>query len=233
MVGAGLTLDELLADLNRELVGTWGDAAGAAAPGAVPATASPTATAAGGRPGAVAERCLLTTLGGQRFALPARAVVAASDRLPIAAVPFSPPWLRGLARAANGVVAVIDLARRLSPSPPAAPGAPIEAEHDEPGGAGETLIVVRTQDGELDAGFSLPGIARLVALPGLPGRPPAPGELEARLATLVTGLVADPTHPEGPPIAVLDVDRLLADLRTELTGRPHLAGPVFPGGLRP
>src|SRR5437588_8835198 len=160
------------------------------------------------------ERCLVATVGGRRLALPARAVTAVTELPPVAAVPFSPSWLRGLTRVANGVVAVVDLARRLAPEPP--PAAPADAAPEPDDGACETLIVVRTADAALDAGLVLRGIARLVVLAGLPGRPPRPGELDAGLAALVAGLVPEPGGgAQDPPVAVLDADRLLQGMRGE------------------
>jgi chemotaxis signal transduction protein len=161
-----------------------------------------------------AERCLLVAVGGGRFAVPARTVLAVSELPPVSALPFSPPWLRGLARAAGGVVAVIDLARLLilEPSPDAPPP---RAAFDE-AAVRETMIVVRASDAELEAGLAVRGIARLVTLSGVPGRPPVAGELDARRAVLVAGLVPDPTGADRLPVAVLDVDRLLRDARREL-----------------
>jgi chemotaxis signal transduction protein len=132
----------------------------------------------------------------------------------VSAMPFSPPWLRGLARAQGGVVAVVDLARLLStgPSPDTAPAAPTLDD----GAVRETLIVVRTTDNELDAGLAVRGIARLVTLAGVPGRPFEAGELDACRAAFVAGLVTDPTGPHLPAVAVLDVDRLLRGARQEL-----------------
>jgi purine-binding chemotaxis protein CheW len=186
-----VTLDELLADLDGEVLRTWGNgngAAGAPATLAVPANGH--------------ERCLLITLHGRRFAVPSRAVQAVSELPPVSAVPFSPPWLRGVARAAGGVVAVIDLARLLSTE--AAPLSPEET-------AREILLVVKASDADLDAGLAVRGIARLVSLAGAAERIPATGENDA-----VAGLVPDPAGADLPPIAVLDVDRLLRGIRKEL-----------------
>jgi len=80
-------------------------------------------------------------------------VLAVSELPPVSAVPFSPPWLRGVARAAGAVVAVVDLARLLSTA--ASPHSPDET-------ARETLLVVKTSDADLDAGLAVRGIARLV-----------------------------------------------------------------------
>jgi len=161
-----------------------------------------------------ADRCLLVTVGGGRFAVPTRTVLAVSELPPVSALPFSPPWLRGLARAAGGVVAVIDLARLLTlgSSPDALPA---RAASDEEG-VRETMIVVRASDAELDAGLAVRGIARLVTLSGMPGRPLATGELDAWRTVLIAGLVPDPTGADRSPVAVLDVDRLLRDARREL-----------------
>lgn len=190
-----MTLDELLADLDGEVLRTWGGtwsngngAAGAPAALAVPANGH--------------ERCLLITLHGRRFAVPSHAVQAVSELPPVSAVPFSPPWLRGVARAAGGVVAVVDLARLLATE--AAPLSPEET-------AREILLVVKASDADLDAGLAVRGIARLVSLAGAAGRIPATGEVDA-----VAGLVPDPAGADLPPIAVLDVDRLLRGIRKEL-----------------
>jgi purine-binding chemotaxis protein CheW len=190
-----VTLDELLADLDGEVLRTWGrtwnDGSGPA--GAPASLAAP----ANGH-----ERFLLITLLGRRFAVPTRAVLAVSELPPVSAVPFSPPWLRGVARAAGTVVAVVDLARLLSTGP--APAAPDET-------AREILLVVKTADADLDAGLAVRGIARLVSLAGAPGRPPTTGEIDA-----VAGLVPDPAGAHLPPVAILDVDRLLRGIRKEL-----------------
>lgn|GEM_PF-789456 len=188
-----MTLDELLADLDGEVLRTWGGtwsngAAGAPATLAVPANGH--------------ERCLLVTLHGRRFAVPSRAVQAVSELPPVSAVPFSPPWLRGVARAAGGVVAVVDLARLLSPE--ATPSSPEET-------AREIILVVKASDADLDAGLAVRSIARLVSLASAPGRIPGSGEIDA-----IAGLVPDPTGADLPPIAVLDVDRLLRGIRKEL-----------------
>jgi chemotaxis signal transduction protein len=198
-----LTLDELLADLDGQVARTW---SALAAPAAAPAEA-PAGAVAG-------ERGLLVTFAGRRFAVPARAVLAVSELPPVAAVPFSPPWLRGLARTAGGVVAVIDLARLLSTG--ASFEAPAEKMPRDGEAQTETLLVVRTSDASLDAGLAVRGIARLVSLAGSPGRPPAPGELGPCRSTLVAGLVPDPTATLRPPVAVLDVDRLLHGAHEEL-----------------
>lgn len=197
-----MTLDELLADLDREVVRTWGS--GEAAAG------EPAALAAAG------ERCLLVTFAGRRFAVPTRSVLAVSELPPVSAVPFSPPWLRGLARAAGGVVAVVDLARLLSPSRRPWSDVPADAASRDDPEIRETLLVVRTADASLDAGLAVRGIARLVTLAGVPGRPPTAGDLDSCPAALVAGLVPDPHDAHRPPIAVLDVDRLLHDAREEL-----------------
>jgi chemotaxis signal transduction protein len=204
-VEAALTLDELLVDLDREVRRTWDEGSGSAG-------ATATLAAAENH----SERCLLITLLGRRFAVPTRAVLAVSELPPIAAVPFSPPWLRGVARAAGGVVAVVDLARLLSAGPsPEAPGdtALLPAESEA---AREILLVVKTTGADLDAGLAVRGVGRLVSLAGMPGRPPAPGEIGACRAALVAGLVADPAGAHLPPVAVLDVDRLLRHTRQEL-----------------
>ena len=189
-----MTLDQLLADLDRELARTWGpEAVPVGAPGEVQGEAPvPAAAAPGG------ERCLLVSIDGRRFGVPARSVVAVSELPPVSAVPFSPPWLRGLARAAGGVVAVVDLARLVSPATGPPPGTPADtlagtsagtpaAGGDDPS-VRETLLVVRTSDASLDAGLAVRGIARLVAL------------ADAQLA----------------PDAILDVDRLLRGAHQEL-----------------
>jgi chemotaxis signal transduction protein len=206
-----LTLDELLADLEREVAGTWGPEAAALAE-------LPGEPAAAGLPAAAAtERCLLVSFGGRRFAVPTRSVLAVTELPPVSAVPFSPPWLRGLARAAGGVAAVVDLARLLSPgAAPPWPDAPADAPADDTAAVRETLLVVRTSDGSLDAGLAVRGIARLVTLAGLPGRAPAAGELDAGPAALVAGLVPDPHGAQLAPVAVLDVDRLLHGAHDEL-----------------
>jgi chemotaxis signal transduction protein len=218
-----LTLDELLADLDRELARTWGPkAASAAAPEAASAPAAapgePAAPTAPAAPAAPApgggERCLLMSLAGRRFAVPARSVVAVSELPPVSAVPFSPPWLRGLARAAGGVVAVVDLARLVAPGAGPPPGAPAAAADDP--AVHETLLVVRASDASLDAGLAVRGIARLVTLTGTPGRPPAAGELAACPTALVAGLVPDPLDAQLAPVAMLDVDRLLRGAHEEL-----------------
>lgn len=190
-----MTLDELLADLDGEVQRTWGHTSGngngpAAAPATLPVPANDH------------ERYLLITLLGRRFAVPTRAVLAVSELPPVSAVPFSPPWLRGVARAAGAVVAVVDLARLLATG--LSPLFPEEA-------ARETLLVVKTSDADLDAGLAVRGIARLVSLAGAPGRPPASGEIDA-----VAGLVPDPAGAHLPPVAILDVDRLLRGIRQEL-----------------
>lgn len=199
-----MTLDELLADLDGEVLRTWGPTgsngsglAGAPATLAVPA----------GRQEPDTEGCLLIPLLGRRFAVPTRAVLAVSELPPVSAVPFSPSWLRGVARAAGGVVAIVDLARLLSTA-----AAPLAAEET----AREILLVVKTTDADLDAGLAVRGIARLVSLAGVPGRPAASGEIDAGPAALVAGLVPDPAGAHLPLIAVLDVDRLLRRLREEL-----------------
>jgi chemotaxis signal transduction protein len=208
-----LTLDELLADLEREVAATWGPEAALAEVPGEPAAAEP--------PAAASERCLLVSVAGRRFAVPTRAVLAVSELPPVSAVPFSPPWLRGLARAAGGVAAVVDLARLLSPGAAPWPGAPADtpagdAAAGDTAAVRETLLVVRTSDGSLDAGLAVRGIARLVTLAGVPGRPPAAGELDAGPAALVAGLVPDPHGAQLAPVVVLDVDRLLRGAHDEL-----------------
>ena len=200
-----MTLDELLADLEREVRSTWAEASGPAGAPAALATEE-----------SHGEPCLLLTLLGRRFAVPTRAVLAVSELPPVSAVPFSPPWLRGVARAAGGVVAVVDLARLLSAG--LSPDAPAAAARRPPEGeaARETLLVVKTADADFDAGLAVRGIGRLVSLAGAPGRPPALGEIGVRRAALVAGLVPDPAGAHLPPVAVLDVDRLLRGAREEL-----------------
>lgn len=161
-----------------------------------------------------ADRCLLVSVGGSRFAVPAQRVLAVSELPPVSALPFSPPWLRGLARVGGGVVAVIDLARLLTlGSAPDEPGERVAFDEEA---VRETLIVVRASDSALDAGLAVRGIARLVTLAGVPGRPLATGELDAWRSILVAGLVPDPIGADRSPVAVLDVDRLLRDARQEL-----------------
>jgi chemotaxis signal transduction protein len=206
-----VTLDELLADLDGEVLRTWGvgsGLAGAPATLAVPADHQERSH----------ERCLLIPLLGRRFAVPTRAVLAVSELPPVSAVPFSPPWLRGVARAAGGVVAVVDLARLLSTGPsPDAPRLAAEAAPLPPGEtAREILLVVKTTEADLDAGLAVRGIVRLVSLAGTPGRPPATGEIDVCRAALVAGLVPDPTGAHLPLVAVLDIDRLLRRIREEL-----------------
>src|SRR5438270_483070 len=247
MESSGLTLDELLANLNRELVRTWGDPAAAAEGvlGGEPAVhpGGPAGRFPDGAPGPAGERCLVATVGGRRLALPARAVTAVTELPPVAAVPFSPSWLRGLTRVANGVVAVVDLARRLAPEPP--PAAPADAAPEPDDGACETLIVVRTADAALDAGLVLRGIARLVVLAGLPGRPPRPGPRDARLAALVPGLLPQPRRrrarragraARGDRAAGGERDRVRPPCARHRQpargGRPGRPGGLPPGGRR-
>ncbi|HYL05359.1 MAG TPA: chemotaxis protein CheW, partial [Thermoanaerobaculia bacterium] len=154
-----MTLDELLANLDREMAGTWGGPEDARAD-------VPGEPAAGAPPAAASERCLVVSFAGRRFAVPTRCVLAVSEMPPVSAVPFSPPWLRGLARAAGGVAAVVDLARLLSPGAGPWPAAPPDAAAGDDPALRETLLVVRTSDGSLDAGLAVRGIARLVTLAG-------------------------------------------------------------------
>jgi hypothetical protein len=104
----------------------------------------------------------------------------------------------------------VDLARllatRRSHDAPSV-AAPLASEET----AREILLVVKTADADLDAGLAVRGIARLVSLAGAPGRSPANGEIDA-----VAGLVPDPTGAHLPPVAILDVDRLLRGIRREL-----------------
>jgi chemotaxis signal transduction protein len=210
-VEAALTLDELVLDLDREVRRTWDEGSGSAG-------ATATLAAVEGP----SEQCLLLTLFGRRFAVPTRAVLAVSELPPIAAVPFSPPWLRGVARAAGGVVAVVDLARLLAAGPsPTAPAVPANAPDAallpaESETTREILLVVKATGADFDAGLAVRGVGRLVSLAGVPGRPPAPGEIGACRAALVAGLVPDPAGAHLPPVAVLDVDRLLRQTREEL-----------------
>lgn len=202
-----MTLDELLADLDRHVQRTWG----AATPDIIEPPELPETDG---------ERCLLVTLAGRRFAVPTRAVLAVTEVPPVSAVPFAPPWLRGVARAAGGVVAVVDLTRLLAfagPSPAPLPGAaslvapPVNGE-----AAREILLVVKTAGADLDAGLAVRGVARMASLAGAPGRPPAAGEIDPGCAAFVAGLVPDPTGARLPPVAVLDIDRLLRRAREEL-----------------
>jgi chemotaxis signal transduction protein len=224
-----LTLDELLADLDREVLRTWGEGSGSASADGPSRLA--VQEAHGSAPEAAesaGERCLLVTLPGRRFAVPTRAVVAVSELPPVSAVPFSPPWLRGVTRAAGGVVAVVDLARLLAASDPwsGAPGAPPNAAPLPPAlprletAAGDTareiLLVVRTADADLDAGLAVPGVARLVSLAAAPHHPGAAGEIAARRSAFVARLAPDPAGSDLPPVAVLDVDRLLRRAREGL-----------------
>jgi chemotaxis signal transduction protein len=204
----GLTLDELLADLDREVAGTWApEEAFAHLPGETAAAPPP----------AAGERCLLVSVAGRRFAVPTHSVLAVSELPPVSAVPFSPPWLRGLARAAGGVAAIVDLARLLSPGAGPWPDAPAgAAAAGDTNAVRETLLVVRTSDGSLEAGLAVSGIARLVTLAGVSARAPAAGELDAGSAALVAGLAPDPHDARLGPVAVLDVDRLLRGARDEL-----------------
>jgi hypothetical protein len=86
----------------------------------------------------------------------------------------------------------------------------------------EILLVVRTTDSDsdsdtdLDAGLAVRGVASLVSLAGAPGRPPATGEIDARAAAFVVELLPDPAGAHLPPVAVLDIDRLLRRARAEL-----------------
>jgi len=192
-----LTLDDLLADLDRAIVHTWGGE-------------EPVAPADAG------QRCLLVTCAGRRFALPAGGVTAAGELPPVSALPFAPDWLRGVARASGGVVAVVDLARLLYAEPP--PGPVAGAADPTDASSRETLLVVQTADAHLDAGLAVRGIARLVTLAGAPGRAPVAGELGACREDLVAGLVSDPTDADRPPVAVLDLDRLLRAAREDLGG---------------
>ncbi len=235
----GLTLDDLLADLDRDVQRTWGaGGASAGAPAAAWATSriaaiprtpetlkapeapeTPETREAAETDG---ERCLLVTLAGRRFAVPARAVLAVTELPPVSAVPFAPSWLRGVARAAGGVVAVLDLARLLSftgpsPAPPAEAAPSLSAPPAGGEAAREILLVVKTADADLDAGLAVRGVARLACLAGAPGRPPASGEMDAGRAAFVAGLVPDPTGAHLPPVAVLDIDRLLRRARDELS----------------
>jgi chemotaxis signal transduction protein len=203
-----LTLDELLADLDREVAGTWG---------AEEALAHVPGETAADPPTAAAERFLLVSVAGRRFALPTHSVLAVSELPPVSAVPFSPPWLRGLARAAGGVAAVVDLARLLSPGAGPWPDAPADAAAaGDANAVRESLLVVRTTDGSLDAGLAVSGIARLVTLAGVSAPAPAAGGLDASAAAFVAGLAPDPHDARLAPVAVLDVDRLLRGACDEL-----------------
>ena len=202
-----MTLDELLADLDGEVLRTWGPTAsdGSGLIGAPAASAVPA-----GDPERDHERCLLIPLLGRRFAVPTRAVLAVSELPPVSAVPFSP-----LLAARRGPRGRRGGGRRGPRAPALHRAAPLAAGET----AREILLVVKTADANLDAGLAVRGIARLVSLAGVPGRPPTLGEIGeigASPAALVAGLVPDPTGAHLPPVAVLDIDRLLRRLREEL-----------------
>lgn len=203
-----MTLDELLADLDREVLRTWGDGT-AAADGPSPLETPPDPESAEA-PYDAGERCLLLTLPGRRYrrcAVPIGAVVAVNELPPVSAVPFAPPWLRGVTRAAGGVVAVVDLVRLLvatEPSFAAAESADAAAPrplHGPDSGQAEReiLVVVRTSGADLDAGLAVPGIARLVSLAATPRQQGGGGENRDRRSAVVARWAPDPAAGQLPP----------------------------------
>lgn len=189
------SLDELLAVLGSEIDRTWRPEPVAGPPDAVSADGA-------------GELSVQFSCAGRSWAVPTGATVEIRELPPISAVPFTPQWLRGVARAGGEVVAVIDLARFLTARVPGGPGPAGEGEPER-----ETLLVVRSAGKEISAGLAIRGKARLVALAGLPPQAPAATALPRPLQWVTAGVRSG---TGGESVAVLDVDRLLRTARAEL-----------------
>lgn len=142
------------------------------------------------RPGAADDHVVLRLAGG-RFGLPLAAVAEVGRPPLLTRVPGLPEWVAGLANWRGRVLAVVDLRPLLGATGPA--GAPARCNR----------LVVLVHRG-VQVGLladTVDGTAHLVAA----AAPPSVG-LAASAAALLSGVVSD----AGGPVALLDVDAVLA-----------------------
>ncbi|MEM8962932.1 MAG: chemotaxis protein CheW [Acidobacteriota bacterium] len=89
--GAGTTLEELIATVDREVSGVT-----------LPTTEAPVTTVE-------TTRCLLFTLGETRYAARVGEVIEVTTPPEVTPVPNVPPWIRGVSNLRGEILAVLDL----------------------------------------------------------------------------------------------------------------------------
>lgn len=139
-----------------------------------------------------APKSVLFDLREMRYAVPLENVLELQRMPRVTPLPFVPDWLRGVANLRGDVLSVVDL--RLLLGLPAAERLP-----------SQRLLVVRSTCEEIATGWI---VDRVIGIRGI-----APEELQpsssmttGAAARFLTGFV----EREGHPVAVLDVNRVLA-----------------------
>jgi purine-binding chemotaxis protein CheW len=133
-------------------------------------------------------------LGGQAFALPITQVKETIVLRPLTRVFLTPPWLAGLINLRGDVVAVIDLAAFLA------------LGRTRP--SDETRVVIAWLGGR-KIGVLVDRLRDSLTVDAHALAPPPP-TLAADAAELTMGVV---TNPAGPPVCVIDIERLLDSQR--------------------
>ena len=141
---------------------------------------------------------VVVVLGGGAVLVPLESVAEVARPPGLTRLPFLPAWLPGVANHRGRVLPVVDLRPLLGVDAP------------EPTRRAR-LVVLR--DGETRVGLAVEAVRGVL---------PLPDELEPAPATVAagtSGLVSGAVHPaDGPPLAVLDVDAVLA-LSEQVAGR--------------
>jgi purine-binding chemotaxis protein CheW len=154
-----------------------------AAPPTAPAPASP-----------LASKAICFWLSGQLMGVPIEHVKETIVLRPITRVFLTPPWVSGLINLRGDIVAVLDLAALLGMT--------------SAGLTDESRIVITRHAGRT-AGFVADRVAEARAYDHA-HLEPAPATLGAEAADLLAGLA---TQPDGAPLVIIDLARLLGSER--------------------
>jgi purine-binding chemotaxis protein CheW len=96
----------------------------------------------------ISNQYVVFKLNEQLFAFSAANVVEVGHPLPVAALPFVPNWMSGVANLRGDIIAVLDL-RRLWNLPPSEPG------------ARQKMLILRSQQEQLRVGLIVDGVSEM------------------------------------------------------------------------
>ena len=157
----GPPLDDLIAEIDRQVAAHPGQEAGTAVAGEEPAKGE-------------TRRHLLFSLAGTRCAVPLEHLMELGGLPRITPVPNLPGWVHGVTNLRGDILSVLDLAAFFDMEPPA-------------GRKVTRLLVVRDLGEEAAAGLLADEVHGIVDLPVGAMRPPA-APIENRLAPFLTGV---------------------------------------------
>lgn len=146
-------------------------------------------------------------LGGETFAFEVSRVREVVDEIPITPVPRLPRQWVGVINLRGGILSVMDLSVRLF-------------GERSPGERGDCILVMETSSGQgaVRVGLRVDGVRDVLRLPPESVGPPPPLGMR-----LTPGLLAAVGRRDEKLIAILDLDRILAETDGGISQTPHVA----------